>query len=98
MADDPFFASFANFQALCQAARRAALVKRRKPGTAAFLARLEPELLAIERALQTGTWRPGGYTSFLVHDPKPRTVSAPPAETVSVAVVRGLGSCTRKLV
>ena len=78
MADDPLFASFANFQALCQAARRAALVKRRKPGTAAFLARLEPELLAIERALQTGTWRPGGYTSFMVHDPKPRMVSAAP--------------------
>lgn len=76
--DDALFVSFANFQALRQAARRAALGKRRKPGAAAFLARLEPELLAMEQALQTGTWRPGGYTSFLVHDPKPRTVSAAP--------------------
>lgn len=75
---ETLFDSFANFTALRAAARTAALGKRRKPGTAAFLAHLEPELLAIERALRDGAWRPGGYTSFEVHDPKRRMVSAAP--------------------
>ncbi len=72
------FGSFTGFAALRVAARRAALGKRRKPGAAAFLARLEPELLALERELQDGGWRPGGYVTFRVHDPKPRMVSAAP--------------------
>jgi retron-type reverse transcriptase len=75
---DALFQSFANFQALREATRAAARGKRRKPGAAAFLARMETELLAIEVALQDGSWRPGGYTSFEVHDPKHRLVSAAP--------------------
>jgi retron-type reverse transcriptase len=73
-----FFASFTGFAALRQATRRAALGKRRKPGAAAFLARLEPELLRLEDELRSGTWRPGGYVTFEVHDPKRRMVSAAP--------------------
>lgn len=78
MASDALFQSFATFPALREAARRAARGKRRKPGAAAFLARLEPELLALERGLQDGTWQPGGHTAFEVHDPKRRIVSAAP--------------------
>ena len=52
-----FFASFTGFAALRQAARRAASGKRRKPGAAAFLARLEPELLRLEEELRAGKGR-----------------------------------------
>lgn len=72
------FDKIASFTALRQAAFRAAKGKRRKPGAAAFLARLEPEILALERELLDGTWRPGGFVTFEVHDPKHRMVSAAP--------------------
>lgn len=76
--DEHLFGDIANFQALREAALRAVRGKRRKPGAAAFFANLETELLRLERLLSTGTWRPGGYRSFEVHDPKPRMVSAAP--------------------
>jgi retron-type reverse transcriptase len=72
------FERIANFQALCEAARKAAKGKRRKPGAAAFLANLERNVLRIERELLDGTWRPGSYTVIEVRDPKPRRVSAAP--------------------
>ncbi len=63
---------------MCAAASRAAAGKRRGPGPAAFLANLETEVLALERELRAGTWRPGGYVSFEVRDPKRRMISAAP--------------------
>ena len=47
-------------------------------GPAGFLANLETEVLRLERELQVGTWQPGGYVSFEVHDPKRRLISAAP--------------------
>ncbi len=75
---DDLFGGIASFQALREAALQAVRGKRRKPGAAAFFANLEKELLRLERALTEGTWSPGGYRSFEVHDPKPRMVSAAP--------------------
>ena len=75
---DGLFPSIASFSALEAAARRAACGKRRKPGVAAFLARLEREVLRLERELLAGTWRPGCYVEIAIRDPKPRTVSAAP--------------------
>jgi len=75
---DNLFDAIANFGALHQAARRAILGKRRKPGAAAFFANLEGELLNLERQLQDGTYRPGRYVAFEVNDPKKRIVSAAP--------------------
>lgn len=72
------FERIANFQALCEAAQRAAKGKRRKPGVAGFLANLERNVLRLERELLDGTWRPGSYTEIEVRDPKPRRVSAAP--------------------
>lgn len=69
------FDQIANFQALCDAAQKAAKGKRRKPGVAAFLANLEPNVLRLERELQEGNWRPGRYTVIQVREPKPRRVS-----------------------
>ncbi len=42
------------------------------------MANREKELLRIERQLNAGTWRSGGYTVIHVRDPKPRMVSAAP--------------------
>ena len=75
---DDLFDRIATFGALCAASARAALDKRRGPGPAAFLADLETEVLALERELRAGMWRPGGYVSFEVRDPKRRTISAAP--------------------
>src|SRR5258708_726842 len=52
--------------------------KRKKPGAASFFANLEGELLALERQLRDGKYRPGRYVAFEVNDPKRRIVSAAP--------------------
>jgi RNA-directed DNA polymerase len=75
---DNLFDRIANFQALHAAARRAIKGKRKKPGAAAFFANLEGELLALERQLRAGEYRPGRYVAFAVNDPKKRIVSAAP--------------------
>jgi retron-type reverse transcriptase len=75
---DHLFDRIANFQALHAAARRAVKGKRRKPGAASFFANLERELLALERQLGEGTYRPGHYVAFEVNEPKKRVVSAAP--------------------
>ena len=75
---DQLFARIANFQALHAAARRAIKGKRKKPDAASFFANLERELLALERQLRDGGYRPGRYIAFEVNDPKRRIVSAAP--------------------
>ncbi len=35
-------------------------------------------LLALQSALRAGTWRPGGYVHFHIHEPKRRRISAAP--------------------
>lgn len=69
------FDGIANFAALREAALKAALGKRAKPGTAAFMSNLEKNLLRIERALLEGRWKSGGYTEIELHEPKRRIVS-----------------------
>ena len=61
-----------------EAARKAAKGKRAKPGVAAFLANLEPEVLRLERELKSGRYRPGRYKTIEIREPKRRTVSAAP--------------------
>ena len=75
---DSLFRHIANFQSLHAAARRAVIGKRKKPGAAAFFANLEGEVLALERQLRDGDYRPGRYVAFEVNDPKKRIVSAAP--------------------
>jgi len=72
------FGRIAAFSALREAALKAALGKRGKPGAAAFLANLETNLLRIERALLEGRWKSGGYTEIELTEPKRRIVSAAP--------------------
>jgi retron-type reverse transcriptase len=75
---DDLFGQIATFRALHDAARRAVVGKRRKPGAAAFMAGLERELLRLERELNDGSYRIGRYLDIVVRDPKRRIVSAAP--------------------
>lgn len=75
---DALFGHIAGFPALTADARRAARGKRRTPGAAAFLAKLETECLRLERILGNRDWHPGRYRKIRIEDPKPRTVSAAP--------------------
>ncbi|MFY9342888.1 MAG: reverse transcriptase domain-containing protein [Planctomycetota bacterium] len=67
-----------SFRNLCRAAHRAAAGKRGVAGVARFLARLEPEALALQRELRTGTYRPGRPVTYIVRDPKVREITAAP--------------------
>ena len=72
------FEQIAAFEPLWRAARRAARGKPLSRQAAAFLLDLEPEVLQLERELVSGEYRPRGYRTFSVRDPKPRTISAAP--------------------
>lgn len=63
---------------LLAAYRRAARGKRGRPAVAAFEYRLEENLLALQAELRDQSYRPGAYTSFYIHDPKRRLISAAP--------------------
>jgi retron-type reverse transcriptase len=67
-----------SFENLTRAARRAARSKRDRRSVAFFLERLDPEVLALERELEAGAWRPGEPVRFEIRDPKPRVISAAP--------------------
>ena len=67
-----------SFQNLWNAWLAASRGKRSTPDVAEFEANLEANLFALQRALTDGSYRPGGYRSFLIFDPKRRLVSAAP--------------------
>ncbi len=71
----PQIASFANLHRAWQEARRG---KRRRPDVAAFERDLEANLLRLERELLAGSYRPSGYHSFFIREPKRRKISAAP--------------------
>lgn len=71
----PQVVSFAN---LYRAAKAAARGKRSRPDVANFLLNFEPELVLLQRELETGDYQPGGYRTFQVREPKPRFISAAP--------------------
>ena len=63
---------------MLEAARKAAAGKKQRADVAAFLLDLEWQLLALQRELQEGSYRPGPYHCFQIHEPKPRLISAAP--------------------
>jgi len=66
------------WEPLLEAARLAARGKRQRPDVARFLHELEPNLCRLQRELEEGSYRPGAYKSFWIHDPKARLISAAP--------------------
>jgi len=63
---------------LMEAARLAMRGKRSLAPAAAFFARWEVECVDLSEELQAGTWRPGAYHYFKIHEPKERIVAAAP--------------------
>jgi retron-type reverse transcriptase len=72
------FEQLASWDNLLLAYERAARRKRGRAEVAAFEYRLEDNLLALRAELTAGTYRPGPYRRFYVHQPKHRLVAAAP--------------------
>ena len=49
---------------LVEAARVASRGKRNRPDVAGFLHEIEPNLCKLQRELEEGAYRPGGYRTF----------------------------------
>jgi len=67
-----------SFENLLNASKKAQKGKRFKENTARFNVNLENELIQLQKELKEKTYRPGPYTTFFVHEPKKRMISAAP--------------------
>lgn len=72
------WAGLTSWENLTEAARRAALGKKRRPDVASYLLDLEGNLARLRRELLYETWEPGPYRTFRILEPKPREISAAP--------------------
>jgi retron-type reverse transcriptase len=63
---------------LLLAYRKAGKGKRGLGNVALFEHRLEDDLLQLQAELRDKSYRPGGYVSFVIHEPKKRIISAAP--------------------
>ncbi len=63
---------------LIQAFGQAARGKRGQPEVALFESGLADQLINLQQALKGGSYRPGAYRSFYIHEPKRRKISAAP--------------------
>ena len=72
------WAQVVGWENLTESARVAARGKRSRPDVARFLHEIESNLCSLQRELEDGSYRPGGYRTFWIHDPKPRLISAAP--------------------
>ncbi len=67
-----------SWENLLLAYHRASKGKRGWPGVAIFEHRLEDNLLTLQAELHSRAYHPGAYTSFYIHEPKRRLISAAP--------------------
>jgi hypothetical protein len=65
-----------SFERLLRAWTRYRKGKRRVPSVQQFEFNRDEELLRIEREIRAGTWRHSPYRTFVVCDPKPRSITA----------------------
>jgi hypothetical protein len=72
------FDAIVSWDNLLLAVHDAALGKRRRPAAASFERAFADNLLALQSELRSRTYRPGTYTSFVIHEPKRRKISAAP--------------------
>jgi retron-type reverse transcriptase len=72
------YAQLCAWDNLWRAYRKASKSKRGQPNVAAFEHRLEDNLWFLQEQLLQKTYRPGGYRSFYIHEPKRRLISAAP--------------------
>lgn len=67
-----------SFEGLLRAAHQARHGKRFRPGVAAFHFHLETAICRLLRELEGGSYSPGAYRQFVIHQPKRRVISAAP--------------------
>lgn len=72
------FTQLTTWDNLLLAYRKASLHKRGHANVAAFEHDLEENLLTLQQELRSRTYCPGAYTSFYIHEPKRRLISAAP--------------------
>ena len=72
------YAQIHTWENLRLAYHKAGKGKRGQGNVAAFEYRLEENLLQLQHELSTHSYRPGDYTSFYIHEPKRRLISAAP--------------------
>jgi RNA-directed DNA polymerase len=72
------YADLYTWENLYLAYRKAAKGKRGRVAAAAFEYRLEDNLFQLQDELAAGLYRPGAYSSFTIHEPKRRLISAAP--------------------
>lgn len=72
------WASIIEFQNLLEASKQAQKSKRFRDNVLAFNNRREKNLLGLQQELISKSYRPGGYRTFRIFDPKPRLISAAP--------------------
>ncbi|MBN2189204.1 MAG: hypothetical protein JW699_07105 [Chitinispirillaceae bacterium] len=70
--------SVADFENLALAFKKASRGRKSREDIARFSMRWESGLLELRRALLDGTYRPGGYRIFTVHEKKTRIIMAAP--------------------
>lgn len=74
--DPDLHAQVCAFPNLLLAARKAAKGKRGRAAAARFEATLPDSLIALRDALRDGNYQPEPYSSFTIHEPKRRLISA----------------------
>src|SRR5690606_21975580 len=74
----PMYTELISWDNLLLAYHKAARGKRGQGNVARFEHRLEDNLLALQAELRDQSYRPGGYVSFTIHEPKKRLISAAP--------------------
>jgi hypothetical protein len=72
------FAAFIAWENLLAAYAAAARSKQRSEAVARFAYRPGDQLVRLQRAPETGNWRPGPYVQFAIHEAKRRWISAAP--------------------
>lgn len=72
------YAQIYEWSNLLSAWHKAAKGKRGRSTCASFEYKVADELLALQQALTSQSYRPGNYTHFYIHEPKRRLISAAP--------------------
>lgn len=72
------FRAFADWDNLVRSYQLAARGKRGSDAVAGFEYGLGERILSLRQALVSGTWAPGAYVHFTIHEPKRRWISAAP--------------------
>ena len=85
--DIPLYTQVHTWDNLLLAHRKASKGKRGKEPAARFEYHLEDNLIALQDELGSKTYRPGPYSSFYIHEPKRRLISAAPC----LGLAPGLG-------